>query len=119
MAGKYRSDYPTSRQCGTVVGRGLLHFRRRVGDMTPPLNHDAVPGVCYRGTLLVRNCHPWDHRRALGMVLLYVPWRRQFLMSEVPLQARSRDGGLRIITGERGATQPGSSCCTRTGVSRS
>ena len=28
---------------------------------------------------------PYDHRRVLGIVLLYGPRRKQFLMSEVPL----------------------------------
>ena len=39
----------------------------------------------YRGTSLIRNCPPpLGHRRALGIVLLYGPRRRQVLMGEAP-----------------------------------
>jgi len=38
------------------------------------------------GTWLIRNCPPHqDHRRVLGIVLLWGPSRRQVFMSEVPL----------------------------------
>ena len=40
----------------------------------------------YRGTSLIGNCPPTsEHRKALGIVLLQGPRRRQFLESEVPL----------------------------------
>ena len=42
--------------------------------------------MTYRGTSLIRVNHPSeDHRRTLGIVLLYGPRRGVLLMSEVPL----------------------------------
>ena len=51
------------------------------------LNFDPVAVFAdYRGTSLIRNRPPpYDHHRALGMVLLQGPRGALFLMSEVPL----------------------------------
>ena len=42
--------------------------------------------TAYRGTSLIRNSTPpQDHHRALGIVLLWGPRGRHFLMSKIPL----------------------------------
>ena len=58
----------------------------------------------YRGSSLIRNCPPpYDHRRALGIVFLLDPSRRQFLMSEVPLYRESSTSTLAEAEIERTA----------------
>ena len=43
---------------------------------------------------------PWDHKRALGTVLLYGAMGGLFLVSEVPLQSRSLSRRIGCIGGQ-------------------
>ena len=52
----------------------------------PPLRTLPYEHRAYRGTSLIRNrTPPYEHHRALGMVLLQGPMGALFLLSEVPL----------------------------------
>ena len=50
------------------------------------INYQSLAGASYRGSLLMRNCHPpQDHHSAICILLLQGPGGSLFLMSEVPL----------------------------------